>query len=305
MAFLTFTTSRDLAGSLTNNSTAENKALMEVFINQKLGEIYSQRDWHFLYATDTTRSTVASQQFYDLPGDLGKLISTTVQFNTYIYSPKRAPNRQAWDRINATAGVKSDSPEWWYPFAGGVGYYPTPNSANGSIAYNYKKKDVELSIADFTGTVESATNGNKTIITGLSDLTSALAGLWIRIDKGTASTSGDGRWYEIDLIATGSSIALKRPYKGDTFSAAANLNYTIGQASLLPENFHQLPIYGAVAQYYSSVKPEQNQFTIYNGMYVAGLAQLQREHGQAVSDPSLEDIDERPFENPNFFVTTT
>ena len=304
MPFLSYTTGRDLAATLTNNNTGENKALMDVLINTKLGELMSHRDWYFLYATDTTQSTVASQQFYGLPGDLGKLISTTIRFNTTTYSPKKAPNRQAWDRLNVTLSVKSDSPEWWYPFAGQVGYYPTPNSANGSITYNYKKKDTEMGIGDFTGSVESATNNNKTIVTSVSDLTSAMAGLWIKLDKSTLSTSGDGMWYQIDLIATGSAIALKRPYQGDSFTSANQLLYTIGQTSLLPEQFQQLPDYGAGAQYYCSIKPQPQHAQLYMGMYTTGLLQLTREHGQAVSDPALENIDEGPMANPNFFITT-
>ena len=80
------------------------------------------------------------------------------------------------------------------------------------------------------------------------------------------------------------------------FMKANQSLYTIGQASLLPEQFHQLLIYGAVAQYYSSIKPETTQAQLYTGMYTAGLLQLQKEHGQAVSDPALEDIDDREIQ---------
>jgi hypothetical protein len=302
MPFLTYTTSRDLYSTITSNSTGENKALGDILINTKLGEIQSQRDWYFLYASDTTRSTVASQQNYDLPGDLGKLLSATVQFNTEVYSPKKSPTRQHWDRLNQSSSPTSDSPEWFYPFAGEVGFYPKFSSANGSITYNYKKKEVELSISDFTGTVESATNGSKTIVTGVADLTSAMAGLWIKLDKGTTATSGDGRWYQINLVQTSSQIVLNRPYGGDSFTAALALNYTIGQASLLPENFHQVPVYGAAEVYYTSIKPDQNMATMYKGLYAQGILQLQREHGQVTSDVRIEDGDGEAFENPNFYI---
>ena len=300
--YLTFTGLTNLAGTITNNSDAQNKALMGELINIKLGETMSQRDWYFLYASNTTRSTVASQQFYDVPGDMGKLISAPVRFNTTLYNPKQAPTRQFWDELNVSNSPTADTPVWFYQYGDKVGYYPTPTSANGSITYNYKKKAVELSITDFTGTVESATSGANAVIMGVSELTSAMTGLYIKIDKGTTATSGDGRWYEIGAVNTGSQVTLVRDYEGNSFTSAPVLNYTIGQISPLPENFQHLPVYGAAELYYTSIVPEQAQAQMYKGLYTQGLLQMQREYGQVSTDPKIEDTDGEMV-NPNFYIT--
>jgi hypothetical protein len=98
-------------------------------------------------------------------------------------------------------------------------------------------------------------------------------------------------------------VALQRPYEGDSFTAALALNYTIGQASLLPENFHQLPVYGAAEVYFTSIKPNQNMANMYKGLYTQGVLQLQREHGQVTSDVKIEEDDGSAMENPNLFIT--
>lgn len=300
--FLTYTGLRNLYGDLTNNSTSSNLTLGDKLITMKLGEIYGMRDWYFMYKT-ATANTVGSTQFYDLPYDVGQLLYVTITVSTTTYSPKRAPSRRFWDELNVSTSVTSNTPEWYFVFNDQVGFYPKPSSATtNGITFSFKKFQKELTVADYTtGTILTTVVGDETIVGGSTSWTDKMAAdRWIRITDSDSDNTGDGIWYEIASITDSTNLEMKKGYQGIAITTGT-ANYTIGQASLLPRGFHQLPVYGAAEIYYTSIKPNATMAQLYKGLYQDGIKQLTREHGSSTTDPSIESRD-IPINNPNFFV---
>lgn len=60
--------------------------------------------------------------------------------------------------------------------------------------------------------------------------TAAMAGRFIRITDADAANKGDGNWYEISSVASGTSMTLLQGYQG-TSIAAGNAAYVIGHPS--------------------------------------------------------------------------
>jgi hypothetical protein len=300
-----YTGSRNFFGDLTQNSNSTNLTLGDKFINASIKQILNLRRWDFLEKT-ATDSTVASQQFYDLPFDYGRLIDVTVTIGSTQYTPREVTNRRFWDRINTSSSVTSDIPEWYYIFNKQLGFYPTPSSATAdAISYAYHRQRKDLSLADYTtSTILTATDGSTAIVGNSSTAwTAKMAGLWLRITDSLTANTGDGRWYEIASITDATNLVLDKAYGGISI-AAGTAAYTIGQVSLIPEDYQDLPVYKAAEIYFTSIKPEANQAQLYKILFEEGLDSMTKEHGSKTTDmvTDMGVLEDRHIINPNLTI---
>lgn len=298
----TYTTSRNLYGDLTNNSTSTNLNLGDKLINLSIRQILNERKWYFLEQTSTS-TTTGSTQFYDLPNDYASLIDVTITISSSTYTPREITSRRRWDLLNRTTNVKSDIPEWFFIFNNQVGFYPIPSSSSNTITFNHTKRIVDLNLADYTtGTIATATNDSASITGGSTSWTTGQDALHFRITATAAAKGGDHRWYSIKSIDSTTTLTLDRKYLGNSI-ATATAAYTIGQVSLIPEEFQQLPIFRAAEIYFTSVKPQAQQAQLYKGLYAEGLGRLQNQFGEKSTDPVVDmGIGEpRPI-NPNLRI---
>lgn len=298
----TYTSSRNLYGDLTNNSTATNLTLGDKLVNIALRQILNIRQWFFKEKSDTI-TTVASQQFYDLLADYGSLINVTVTISSTTYTPLEVTTRQEWDRLNQSSSVTSDIPEFFYIFNNQVGFYPKPSSASNTITINFNRKIVDLSIADYTtGTIVTATNGSANIVGSGTSWTAGMAGKWLKIAPTDAALGGDGRWYEVESIDSATTLKLTRNYEGVSIVAGAG-TYILGDVSILPEEFQQLPVFRATEIYFTSTKPQTVQAQLYKGLYQEGLASLQAQFSGKSTDPVVDiGINKPEIINPNLTI---
>lgn len=300
-----FTNLRNLAGTLTNNSSSTNLSLMDELINDSYRRICAEKDWPFLQKSSTA-STVSGTQFYDLPYDLDLLINVTVTIGSTLYIPRECPNREMWDILNQTTTFQSNFPEYYYIYNGQVGFYPTPStSTSNAITYNYRRRVVDLSRADYTtGTVDIITNGS-TVVTGSGTTwTTPMIGRYLRVTATDAvASSGDMAWYEIATRTSNTVIGLVKNYSGTSLTTGASATYIIGQMPILPEAFHDLPVYQAVEVFYSSINPDAKRAEIYKRKGDELMAKLRYDYGTKTTDPSLHDNYPRPIGNPNLFIT--
>lgn len=297
---LSYTASRNLFGDLAGDDSAGNLTLGDTLINNAIRAILRSHAWYFRHKTGTV-TLVASTQFYDLPHDFERLIGNPyVTSGSYRHVPRKAPTRAFWDRLNSGSNT-STTPEWFLLFDGQIGLWPSPASAlTMTIPYSRRVKD--LSVADYTtGTITTiATSSGTTTITGTGTTwTNRMIGRFIRVTEGDGTGTGDGEWYEIATVPSTTTLTLVKAYAGNAI-ATATAAYTIGQMSILPEDFHEIPIYHALVQYFSSVKPNLERASAYRKLYESGLAELRAAHGSPVNDPMIED-DEGTMENPNLF----
>lgn len=249
-------------------------------------------------------SYIIRKRFYQLPNDYDKLIGSgvTITVGNITYTPKECPTLQYWNLINQTQ-YTSNYPEWFLIFEGQIGFYPNPNSAGNLITYQYDRKVFDLSMADVTsGTVSAVTQGSQTVTGSGTSWTSSMGNRFIRLNMSdTAANSGDEYWYEIKSVESGTSLTLVKPYAGTTRSAAS-INYTIGQMPILPEAYHDLPVYGAAYVYFMTVQPDVARAAGIKKIYDDNFAQLIGDAGQKTSSPVIAETD-TPILNPNLLLT--
>lgn len=280
-------------GDITNDDSSNNKAYGLRLINENIRQVCSEHQFDFLEKTKTY-STVADQQFYDLPADYNKMISLYVEVSSTRHVPKEVPTRDFWDRVNSQSS-SSDEPYYRFIFGNQFGLYPTPaTSLSDAMVLTYRKQAVNLLNEDYTtGTITTATNGSKTIVGDSTVWTSAMAGRWLRITGPT----GDHQWYQIESVTNNTTLVLEKAYEGVSI-AAGSAAYTIGEMPILPNAFHMMPVYYAAHVYFATKNVDNGRAQKFADLYTTLLNQLKSDHGRKSNSVVIED-DNEYFLNPN------
>lgn len=245
-----------------------------------------------------TTTTTASTQFYNLPPQVKKLINVTVTIGSVVWQCQECPTRQFWDSLNVITFTQ-DFPSYFFVYNGQVGIYPTPASSSNVITLNYKTRVADLTQADYTTGTVSVTTNTPTITGSGTTWTKAMAeNGWIRINhNSTDSANGDSQWYQISSVNSATSITLMNNYTGATVAAGT---YTLGQVSILPEDYQDLPLYRMGIIYYTTRFPDPVRAQTYQKLWDDGLERLNEEFGSKTSSVVLTDTDQ-PIVNPNLF----
>src|SRR6266567_3450712 len=97
---LSYTGQRNLFGTLVNNSDSTILTVADSLINDRRRFVLSRKNWWFLEKAFTF-STVASQQFYTLQGDIDRILTAPyVTVGSTRYVPREVTSREEWDRLN-------------------------------------------------------------------------------------------------------------------------------------------------------------------------------------------------------------
>ena len=295
---LTFTTRGTLWGQLSCDAGTANLALGNTLMNAFDKKISKK----FNFAEDTfTITSVASQQFYKLPIDFGRFKSLYTTSGTTNYYPRLITSREQWDKINATTSTTGNVPQYIFIFNGQIGFYPkfTSASISSTLVYHIRYKD--LSVADYTaGTITSIANGGTALVGSGTTWTAGMVGRYIQIPE---AQSGDGYWYKISAFVSTTALTLDRPYEGASISAAT-ATYTIGQCSLLPEDYQILPVFEALEIYFTSAKPDSVKRALYKDKVREMKQEMMEDYGSTGLDPTVsEEI--YPPSNPNNYIFPT
>lgn len=296
---ISYTGSRNLYGTLTNNSSTTNLATGDSLINaetrrilRKLGSKILERTY-----TDTTETSV---QYYPKPARMKKLKTVAATVGTTKYTIKLSPSREHWDRLNQVTGYTSSIPEWYYPRANDIGFWPIPSGTAVTLTFVFDILQKDLTLADYTtGTILTATNGTTLIVGASTGWTDQMAGRFLKVTEANGDNTGDGEWYEISSSPSSTTVILQRNYEGNSISVGT-ATYTIGQVSMIPDGYHELPIYHAVATYYN--KNDQNRYTYFKAKADAMEAELFADAGSDTMDVSITDTDDSQTINPNLQV---
>jgi hypothetical protein len=296
-----FTNLRNLYGSISNNTDSANMTLGDEWINDGHRMILGSMSWWFMEKEGTPISTVASQQYVELPADFEKMESVKVTIGSTNHIPKECQSREQWDRLNSTTSITSDTPEWYFIFGKRLYFYPTPaSSTSNAVTPVYKKSTKDLSIANYTiGTIVSITSGATALVGSGTTWTAAMVGRYIRITDSDTALKGDGQWYEIGSYTSATSIGLSKPYQGTTIAAGAAA-YTIGQMPPYPETYHVLPVWYALSEYYD--QKEDARSTKYYNKFINGIKQMKADVSQKSVNVVLDRGIDYPQTNPNLFV---
>ena len=278
-------------GTITGNTSTANLAFGMTLVNDSLRYLTSK---FYLNERTYTDTTVAQQQFYNLPPQVKELINLTVTIGTVKWIPKLAPSRDYWDSLNVITFYQ-DYPSFFFPYNNQVGIFPAPASAGNTITMNYKVRIKDLSQADYTTGNVSVTTNTTTITGGTTTFVKNMEDRWIRI----AEPAGDGNWYQIKTYVSATELTLYNNYTGPT--VASSTSYIIGECPIMPEDYQDLALYRALQIYYNSRVPNPQQSELYKSLYDAGYAMLDAEFGQKTTNVALTDTD-APVYNPNLFV---
>lgn len=278
------------------NSLADNISWGMEVVNDSIRYLVSK---YYFNERSYTTTTTANTQFYNLPPQVKKLINLTVNIGGVLWSPKECPTRAAWDALNVVSFTQ-DFPSYFFVYNGQVGVYPTPASSGNMITMNYKTRVKDLSQADYTTGTIAITNGSTTATGTTTSFANYMAeGGWIRLNHSSTNTAnGDFKWYEINSITSATALELKAPYEGATVTGAS---YVLGEVSLLPEDYQDLPLYRMGMIYYTTRFPDPARSKQYSDLWNAGLNMLDEEFGSKTTSVVLPDVSVQII-NPNLFT---
>ena len=300
---LSFTESRNLYGKLTNNESSSNLSLGDTLITSETKRLIAKIGGNLL-ETEAVGTTVANQQAYQLPNRLKKLRGITIQEGSTIWTLGESPSLEHWNEINSAGTSYISTPIWYRIFGRKIKLCPIPSSSANVITYNFDRRVVENSVADYSvGTVGTATAGTTTIMANTASgtttaWTDSMEGRFILVSKSNNSNTGDGEWYEISKVSNATTIVLTTSYEGQNIVNGTAV-YVLGEVSPLPDGFHELPVYRSAEIYWGKndeARKTAMQTTadrLESELFAANLA---------TQDVVIEDFDENNFENPNLYT---
>jgi len=196
---------------------------------------------------------------------------------------------ETWIELNSDSGsAESDYPQYFFLKRDTIEYYPTPASSDNVITLRVKRLPRELSQDDYTtGSIKTMVNGSTAVVgnTGVNWTTPSIA-----MDGRFFKINNDNYWYEIASITDATNLVLNREY-GGTAITAGTANYTIGEGSLLPYKFSEIPTFYALYIYYLQ-KKNKDLATVYKKRWEESLQGLKSHSASnTVSGVIQEEID--------------
>lgn len=120
-----FTTIRNLAGSLSQNTTTANLTLFDQLINDSHRYLLEK---YFFNEASTSIVTAYQTQFYNLPYDYSKLKTGTITIGDLKWTPTEILSREDWDRLNVFP-YYSDIPNNYFIYNNQLGFWPIPSAS--------------------------------------------------------------------------------------------------------------------------------------------------------------------------------
>jgi hypothetical protein len=262
------------AQNLAQDTSTEAKDFFSLWLNVKYKELLADFGRPHTEKKKTT-TTVANQQSYQLPPDILWVKTVTITVGNTTDPLIEVEDQDAWNRMNATpvTGI----PRWFFYRprfginGGELQLLPIPSASNYTITLIGEANDKDLSADTYSDGTVTVTEGSAVVNGSGTTFTSAMVGRYFR-SNGSLS---DGFWYRIAARNSNTSITLENVYEGATQSGAT---YQIDEAFALPEEMQQLPIWGALAEYYG-MKQNTEQEAKYLAKFTAGLQNAKKRYG--------------------------
>jgi hypothetical protein len=256
---------------------------------------------YYFNETSFSIQTVSGQQGYKFPYNYSTLKDLTITVGQLRWVPEVILTREQWDQVNFLP-YTSDIPQYIFIYNGEVQIFPIPSTTGNTITFNYKFRVPDLSLADYSTGTAAVTNGSTTVTgTGTSWLTPFLqtAGsvfarnIWMQFKY----PNGDGNWYQVLSIESGTSLTLAAAYQGPTATA---INFVMGQTPAILEDFQDLLVYRPLTIYFSTIQKDPVKLEEFQGLYDKGIEAMDNYVGEKVLDVDLG-LNPQPT-NPNLFI---
>lgn len=244
---ITWDTAQTTCQNMTSDTSATSLTIFKTLMNVGYKYLLAELGRSVTEKTKTG-STVASQQFYQMPPDFLWVKTITITIGSNIYPIVEVVDQEEWEYLNNVSQT-SDLPSFYFvrPYFGvggaEIGIYPIPSSNGNTITIVYEASDKDLATNAYsTGTI-AVTNGSATVTGSGTAFIDAMVGRYFNI----ADPNGDGLFYQVASRTSSTVMTLGNYYAGATGSG---LSYTVSQAFALPEEIQILPIYYALGHYY-------------------------------------------------------
>lgn len=286
-------------GTATLDSSAANLTVGTGRMNDEIRRICALGDFPFMHK-DRTLTTTASTQTYALPYDIESVSTVKVAVGTTIYSPSPINSQREWDILNSGSST-SDATEHYLVKDGSILLWPTPASSSNTITINGKLTVRDLNTADITSTTITTLANGSTALTVSAGLTVQMAGFWLRPTFSTTANTGDGRWYELSSVTNATTATLSRKYGGVSI-AAGTAACTISQMPILPEAFHDWPMYEAARTYWA-LAGNSEKYNIFTTLAQEKRDEFISNYKTNVNDPVIDDgsAESELSPNPNLY----
>lgn len=264
------TTCQDLTSDTSSASLTFFKRMMNIgykFILAELGRAVTEKT--------KTASTVAAQQYYQMPPDFLWFKDLTITVGSTTYPVPEIVNQEEWDYLNQTS-QSSSIPTYCfvrpsYGVGGAeIGIYPIPSAVN-TINLVFEAGDKDLAQSAYTTGTVTVTNGDDDVTGSGTTWIAAMVGRYFQI----TSEAGDGLWYKVATRTGNTAITLENYYDG---SSGSSLNYKIAEAFNLPEEMQILPVNYALSFYYDMKKDDRKQADHW-ALFNRGLISGKRRYG--------------------------
>lgn len=226
-----------------DSDTISTLPMIKRAINQamhKFGAILN-RDWRNV---ERRFSTVASQQYYQLPEDCIRPKSLTVTVGSVTYPVTEIVDEEFWQDLNRTVSTSTVPEHYFVKGSDQIGIWPTP-SAISTATLTFEANMRDMTADDYTTGTIAITAGSVAVVGTTTVFTASMVGRTLFVDP-TGGT-GDGSGYKVSAFTDTTHITLENNYAGAT---ASGQSYLIGQIPDIPDEFHEALVDYAAYRYY-------------------------------------------------------
>lgn len=251
-----------------------------------------------LSAADYTTGTVTVVQ--RKLGTLTAIANSPTMTGTVLSGTKLLANNDAVI-LTGTGSVPAG-------FTAGTTYYVVNQSGTNPASFTFQLSatmsgSAITPITAGSGTISYYQNGSTVTGSGTA-WTTNMEGRWLNIPfTSSNTTSGDNEWYQIKTVNSATSLTLFNDYQGPSITSASS-GYTIGEVSLIPEDYQDLALWRALWIYHSTIAPDKAKAAGYQELYTQGKEILDEEFGSKSTNPVLTPPN-APVFNPNLFPRIT
>lgn len=252
---LTFTDWKNMF--IAQSGAATSGALTQAVRNMNTGyHMFNAKFSRYYSRKQQFTNVKAGQSIYQTPIDsiriLGMTVKTAPGSNNYSPPIKEIRSEYEWRIIKTTPKYSSSWISYYFVLGNDeIEVWPVPSSdiAKG-IRFYYQPQDFDLSIDDILSTslspaqTCSINNGDVTVTSTGATFTNQLPGLNFQLNGVTNLT-----WYEIVDAPTASTLTLKSAFVGNSGSG---FNFRIGQLSIIPNEYQDVPVEYALGMFFSS-----------------------------------------------------
>ncbi|MHC4269148.1 MAG: phage adaptor protein [Planctomycetota bacterium] len=237
------------------------------------------------HLTETTRtfSTVADQPYYHYPPNIKGIKSLVVSVGSVDYPLEAIHSNNNWASINAVDFQANALPQYYFKRQRDFGIWPIPADAY-TTTIEYSIRGGNLVRTDYTTGTVTVTENDETVTEAGASAWSTTSNLqpddWFVLTDSNGEPRGN--WYRIASVTTAYVLELESVFEETTEAGAT---YKIGQCSELPEDYHELPAWGALMDYYLSFRQSPGKAIVWSNMFYTGTPDTSKSQAEAGRKP--------------------